>query len=71
MDVRHRAPRAAAFQHRAIATTLAEITERHGTAILTGIRSTLLCGMGGVGKTQLAADHAHQLWDAGELDVLM
>ncbi|MER7841927.1 tetratricopeptide repeat protein [Streptomyces sp. NPDC096040] len=31
----------------------------------------VLAGMGGVGKTQLAAAHARTAWDTGELDVLV
>lgn len=31
----------------------------------------VLTGLGGVGKTQLAAAHAHRAWDARELDVLV
>ncbi len=38
-----------------------------GTAVLTGVVS----GMGGVGKTQLAAAHAHRAWDAGGVDLLV
>src|SRR4051794_5250531 len=38
-----------------------------GTAGLTGVVS----GMGGVGKTQLAAAHAHRLWDTGGMDLLV
>lgn len=31
----------------------------------------VLAGMGGVGKTQLAADHARTAWERGELDLLV
>ncbi len=38
-----------------------------GTAGLTGV----VAGMGGVGKTQLAAAHVHQAWDTGGVDLLV
>ncbi|MEV7420983.1 NB-ARC domain-containing protein, partial [Streptomyces sp. NPDC089919] len=41
--------------------------EGGGTAVL----SQVLVGMGGVGKTQLAADYARAAWDDGNLDVLV
>lgn len=37
------------------------------TAVLTQV----LSGLGGVGKTQLAAAYARRVWDAGELDLLV
>ncbi|WP_051385562.1 hypothetical protein [Actinokineospora inagensis] len=54
-------PRALAFQHRPEVDRLRAAPG--GTRLLTGT--------GGVGKTQLAADHARNLWAQGELDVLV
>lgn len=34
-------------------------------------RVTVLFGMGGVGKTQLAADHAERRWEAGDVELLV
>ncbi|MDX3697723.1 tetratricopeptide repeat protein [Streptomyces europaeiscabiei] len=56
-------PQAAAFQDRA-ATQQLERADTDGYA-------TVLSGMGGVGKTQLAADHARTLLQAGQLDLLV
>src|SRR5260370_15132458 len=51
-------PRAAgSFQDREIAAGLREAAEQDGTVVL--------AGMGGVGKTQLAAAHARQAWRDG------
>jgi len=52
-------PRAGAFQERALSPT--------GV----GPGSYVLCGLGGVGKTQLAAEHARRAWASGEVDVLL
>ncbi|MFD6291170.1 tetratricopeptide repeat protein [Streptomyces sp. NPDC060205] len=51
------------FQDRAALHTLGRATADGGTAVLVG--------MGGVGKTQLAARHARTCWESGELDLLM
>ncbi|MFG3268955.1 tetratricopeptide repeat protein [Streptomyces bobili] len=59
--------RAQSFQHRAEAERLRAAVEGGGTAVL----SQVLTGMGGVGKTQLAADYARAAWEGGGLDVLV
>jgi len=56
-------PEADCYQHRSETGRLADITAGGGTAVLCQV----LIGLGGVGKTQLAAAHARQLWQADEL----
>ncbi|MFD8385826.1 NB-ARC domain-containing protein [Streptomyces sp. NPDC059679] len=64
-------PQAGAFQHREQAEHLREAVAEGGTAVL----SQVLSGMGGVGKTQLAADYARTAWkfgaEPGGVDVLI
>jgi hypothetical protein len=59
--------RAMSFQDRAEAARLRAAVEGGGTAVLCQV----LTGMGGVGKTQLAADFAHRAWDEGAVEVLV
>ncbi|WP_405472094.1 tetratricopeptide repeat protein [Streptomyces canus] len=62
---------ARSFQQRAEADRLRATLQHDGTVVLT----QLLTGMGGVGKTQLAADYARAAWNdtssSGGLDVLV
>ncbi|MFI0719772.1 tetratricopeptide repeat protein [Streptomyces sp. NPDC021224] len=60
-------PRAGAFQDRAERTRLREAVRGGGTAVLCQV----LSGMGGVGKTQLAADLADELLREQEVDLLV
>jgi len=62
------------FQHRSVADELAAALAAGETAILTGASgpsAQILSGLGGVGKTQLAASLARRLRDGGELDLLL
>ncbi|WKV76528.1 FxSxx-COOH system tetratricopeptide repeat protein (plasmid) [Streptomyces sp. PCS3-D2] len=60
-------PRVQSFQHRAEADRLSTAVQSGGTAALCQV----LAGMGGVGKTQLAADYAHTAWRDDTVDVLV
>ncbi|WP_030732519.1 tetratricopeptide repeat protein, partial [Streptomyces sp. NRRL S-237] len=59
--------RAATFQNRLEADRLRDAVADGGTAVM----GQVLAGMGGVGKTQLAADYARTAWQDGGLDVLV
>ncbi|MGI5365148.1 tetratricopeptide repeat protein [Streptomyces iakyrus] len=59
--------RAQSFQHRVEAEQLRAVVDDGDTAVLTQV----LNGMGGVGKTQLAADYAHAAWQDDSLDLLV
>ncbi|GAB7110993.1 FxSxx-COOH system tetratricopeptide repeat protein [Streptomyces phaeofaciens JCM 4814] len=68
-------PRAEWFQDRTETSRLAHMLAGGGTAVVESAQRTpaggVLAGMGGVGKTQLAAQYARNAWQAGELDVLV
>ncbi len=58
------------YQHRAEAQGLHLALDNEGpgrTVVLTQV----LAGMGGIGKTQLAAGYAHQQWQTKTVDLLM
>ncbi|MFZ3499591.1 tetratricopeptide repeat protein [Streptomyces sp. 5.8] len=59
--------RAGSFQDRAEVHRLRSAVEGGGTAVVCQV----LAGMGGVGKTQLAADHARRAWADGQVDLLV
>ncbi|NUH42913.1 tetratricopeptide repeat protein [Streptomyces samsunensis] len=69
-------PQARSFQHRG-EDELLRATIGHGIAAthqardVSGTRGGVLIGMGGVGKTQLAAAYARTAWQEGSLDVLV
>ena len=59
--------RALGFQERAESSRLSMVLEAEGTAVV----GQVLSGLGGVGKTQLAADYARTAFASGRLDVLV
>ncbi|MFJ7271273.1 tetratricopeptide repeat protein [Streptomyces sp. NPDC099050] len=59
--------RAGSFQDRAEVRQLRSAAEGGGTTV----PCQVLAGMGGVGKTQLAADHARRAWADGQVDLLV
>ncbi|MFS8095588.1 tetratricopeptide repeat protein [Lentzea alba] len=65
--------RAASFQQRGPGADLARALDGGDTAVLVAdtATATVLSGMGGVGKTQLAADHAERAWANGEVQLLV
>jgi hypothetical protein len=60
-------PVADGYQRRDVAAEL----DRELTAGRPAIATQVLAGLGGIGKTQLAAAYAEKLWAAGELDLLV
>ncbi|MFF5306538.1 tetratricopeptide repeat protein [Streptomyces sp. NPDC013161] len=67
--------RAGCFQDRAEAVRLRQALAGGGTTVVSSpggvLAGGVLAGMGGVGKTQVAADYARTTWQAGKLDVLV
>jgi hypothetical protein len=63
---------AGAFQHRQVADEVYAALTTAGTVILSGesARAQILSGLGGVGKTQIAADLARRLRDSSTVQAL-
>jgi nucleoside phosphorylase len=60
-------PRAGFFQTRPVAQDLVRAMQTSPTAVI----SQVLTGLGGVGKTQLAADYARGAWQSGDIDLVV
>ncbi|MFJ7332210.1 tetratricopeptide repeat protein [Streptomyces sp. NPDC101116] len=69
--------RAQSFQHRIESGRLRMAVDDSATVVLSQVPAPaflpaqVLTGMGGVGKTQLAADYARTAWAEGRLDILV
>lgn len=64
-------PRAGGFQARAQLDQIAMSVAAGDVAVSPELRSHVVSGLGGVGKTQLAAEHARALWNQREIDILV
>ncbi|WP_353051340.1 NB-ARC domain-containing protein [Streptomyces sp. Caat 7-52] len=65
-------PQAACFQDRAEVARLTSALAGGGAAVVTqAAPAGVVVGLGGVGKTQLAAHYARTAWQVGDLDVLV
>jgi tetratricopeptide (TPR) repeat protein len=64
-------PRASAFQARGETEVIEGVLSADEAAVPAPIVSPVLSGLGGVGKTQLAADYVHSAVQRGALDLLV
>lgn len=64
-------PQAGCFQVRGESERLTRALDQGGETVVVAPAAGVVLGLGGVGKTQIAAHYARTLWHGGELDVLV
>lgn len=57
------------YQDRDVALTVEQSLDRAGTVVLVPAATTVVAGMGGVGKTQIAAQYVRPLWEDPTVDL--